>query len=68
MSTDTAAEVLIAHWIVPHPDYPGYADARVLPRYVSVWAVVGQFALDHDDVDAVAVAAECSTFSAEEAN
>lgn len=55
MSTGTVAEdELIACWIVPNPEHPGPADARVLPGYVSAWVVIGQLQLDYWKPEAIA--------------
>ena len=47
MSTETAAEdKLIRLWIESNPHKPGPEDAWVLPRYVPIWALIGQLELD----------------------
>lgn len=56
MSTDTRTEGLITRWIEPNPHKPGSAEALVLPRRVSVWAVVGQIELEHGRLQNVAEA------------
>ncbi len=54
MSTDTATEQLIARWIEPNPHKPGPAEALVLPRRVSVWALIELWRLDGENLLAVA--------------
>lgn len=56
MSTDTRTEELIARWIEPNPHKPGFAEALVLPRRVSVWAIAGQIELEHGKLENVAEA------------
>jgi uncharacterized protein (DUF433 family) len=43
-----------ARWIKPNPYKSGPADAWVLPRHVSVWAVIRQLQLDSWQAELVA--------------
>jgi uncharacterized protein (DUF433 family) len=47
-------EELVARWIEPNPHKPRPAEAWVLPRHVSVWAVIRQLELDAWKVKCVA--------------
>lgn len=49
MKLKTAAdEDLIARWIEANPHKPGPADVRIRGHAVSVWAIVGQIAVELD--------------------
>lgn len=54
MAAKTTSKDLITRWIEPNPNKPGPADAWVLPRCVSVWAVVQQLQLDYWNMEFVA--------------
>lgn len=56
MSTDIAREQLIARWIEPNPHKPGSAEALVLPRRISVWALIELWRLDGKSLPDVAEA------------
>src|SRR5438067_4785688 len=50
MNTDVKTDERIAPWIELNPERSGAAYAWVLPRYASVWAVIGQRQADHGQV------------------
>jgi uncharacterized protein (DUF433 family) len=54
MSTGTPTDELIARWIGPNPHKPGAAEALVLPRNVSVWALIQVWRLDSQRIPDVA--------------
>jgi uncharacterized protein (DUF433 family) len=54
VSTDTATDELIGHWITRNPHKSDPAEAAVLPRRTSVWVVIGQLQLDYGKAESVA--------------